>query len=337
MLPAPSLSIVIPYYNEPDWIQVVVADVLTAIDRSPFELADLIVVDDGSGEPARAALDRLARERPVCVVRQENAGRFAARVTGVRAAGGDLVLLLDSRVSIRPDALSFVTSEFARTGPAPVWTADVDQDLKGNPFARLIRLMEFLAWRDYMAAPRTLSFGVEEFDRYPKGTTCFLAPRHLLLDAVAEFTTMYEDLREANDDTVLIRSIAEHAPINISPGFSCLYRPRRAARPFVRHTYHRGSVFVDGYARPGTRFFAVIAAFYPTSLLAVTLAVRHPLRALRLSPLAVLAAAAGGYGARRSREDAAAVAMVGPVWLVAYALGMWRGLGLALTGRLRRA
>jgi glycosyltransferase involved in cell wall biosynthesis len=334
---ASTLSVVIPYYNEPDWIRIVVADLMAAVERSPFELADLIIVDDGSGEAGRAALERLAREHPVRIVRQENAGRFIARITGIEATAGELVLLLDSRVSIRPDALSFVAAELERTGDAPVWTADVDQDLTGNPFARLIRLMEFLAWRDYMATPRTVSFGLEEFDRYPKGTTCFLAPRQLLLDAIAEFTTMYEDLREANDDTVLIRSIANRAPINISPGFSCLYRPRRAARPFVRHTYHRGSVFVDGYARPGTRFFAVIAAFYPASLLTVALAARHPLRTLRLSPVVMLAAAGAGYSARRSRADAAAVAAVGPVWLLAYALGMWRGLALALMNRVRRA
>jgi glycosyltransferase involved in cell wall biosynthesis len=333
----PSLSVVVPYYNEPDWIAIVIADLLTAVERSPLELVEVIIVDDGSGEAGRRALGELPESGRLTVLNQANAGRFAARVNGIEAASGDLVLLLDSRVSVHPDALAFVAAELERTGSEPAWTADVHQDLSRNPFARIVRLMEFLAWRDYMAEPRTMSFGLEDFDRYPKGTTCFLAPRRLLRQAIDEFTTMYEDVREANDDTVLIRSIAERTPINISPGFSCLYRPRRAARPFVRHTYHRGSVFVDGYGRPGTRFFAVIAAFYPASLVTIALVARHPLRSLRATPVALLGAGAAGYAARRSREDAAAVAVVGPVWLVAYALGMWRGLGLALRSRLRRA
>jgi glycosyltransferase involved in cell wall biosynthesis len=332
----PSLSVVIPVYNEPSWIGPIVDDLVTAVSRSPFEQVELIVIDDGSDEPTQAALRSLEAPFPVRVLRQANSGRFAARRAGMEAATGELVLLLDARVSIDPDALAFVVSEFDRTGQRPIWNAHVEMDLRGNPFGRFWRVIEFMAFRDYMGNPRTTSYGPEEFDRYPKGTTCFLAPREMMLEAVAGFRSYYQDVRDANDDTPIIRALAEQQPINISPGFSCLYRPRESLGPFVRHAFHRGGVFVDGYGRPGTRFFAVIAAFYPLSLLTVVLAVRRPRQALAVAAAAPLAAAGLGVALARPREDSIALATVGPLWLGAFAAGMWRGLWLALRASRKR-
>ena len=313
-----------------------VDDLVTAVSRSSFEDVELIVVDDGSDEPTQAALGALRAPFPLRVLRQENSGRFAARRAGIEAATGDLVLLLDARVSIEPEALAFVASQLERTGSLPIWNAHVDMDLKGNPFGRFWRVIEFMAFRDYLGNPRTTSYGLEEFDRYPKGTTCFMAPREPLLNAIAGFRSYYDDVRDANDDTPIIRTLAAAQPINISPGFACLYRPRESLKPFVRHAFHRGGVFVDGYGRPGTRFFAVIVAFYPLSAATLTLAVRRPLRALAAAATAPLAGAGLGAALRRPRADIAALAMVGPLWLFAFAAGMWRGLGLALKARLRR-
>ncbi len=331
---APSLSIVIPVYNEPRWIGPVVADLVRAIERAPFAPVELIVVDDGSDEPTQAALSRLTVPFALRVLRQPNRGRLAARRAGLEAASGDLVLLLDARVSIHPDALAFVASQLSDGDPLPIWNAHVDIDIAGNPFARFWRVIEFMAFRDYFANPRTTSYGLDEFDRYPKGTTCFLAPRAMLLEAMGAFTSYYEDERDANDDTPIIRALAARQRIGISPGFRCLYRSRESLRPFLRHTFHRGGVFVDGYGRPGTRFFAVIVAFYPVSVVALALGLRRP--RLGLSAAAAMPAAGAGLavGLRRPRGDVLALAMLGPLWLLAFAAGMWRGLWLALRPRL---
>jgi glycosyltransferase involved in cell wall biosynthesis len=332
----PTLSIVIPVYNEPRWIGPVVDDLVTSVSRAGFEDVELIIVDDGSDQPTQQALGSLRTPFPTRVLCQANGGRFAARRAGTEAATGELVLLLDARVSIAPDALAFVAAQLNGNDRLPIWNAHVHADLHRNPFARFWSVIEFLAFRDYLGNPRTTSYGLEEFDRYPKGTTCFLAPRELLLDAMSGFRSYYEDTRDANDDTPVIRSLAARQRINISPGFSCMYRPRTSWRPFMRHAYHRGGVFVDGYGRPGTRFFAVIAAFYPLSAISLALAIRHPRRALPAIAAAPLAGAAAGFGLKRARADTAALATVGPLWLCAFAAGMWRGLCLALRARLRR-
>jgi hypothetical protein len=331
---APTLSLVIPLFNEPDWIPVTVADAVRAVERSSFSDPELVIVDDGSDEATQAVLAQLRAPFPLRVIRQENKGRFQARRTGIEAARGELVLLLDARVSLHPDGLCFIYERLDGSGRLPIWNAHCDIDLRGNPYARFWNVLTEVAYRDYCANPRTISYGIEEFDRYPKGTGCFLAPRQALLEAIASFRSNYSDTRDANDDTSVIRTLAEAQPINISPGFSCLYRSREAFLPFLRHAFHRGVHFVDGWSKPGGRFFGVIVAFYPLSALAVALGVRRP-RLMLAGALAVpLASAGAGAALRRSRSDCAALALLTPPWLGVYAAGMWRGLLLLVRARL---
>ena len=131
----PSLSIVIPVFNEPEWIGRVVGEAVVAQQASGFADAEVVIVDDGSDAPTRAALAALDVPLPLRVIRQDNAGRFAARRTGIEAARGDLVLLLDSRVSLHPDALAFVAGTI-RDGELPAWNGHVEIELEGNAFAR---------------------------------------------------------------------------------------------------------------------------------------------------------------------------------------------------------
>lgn len=329
----PTLSVVIPVYNEPVWIGRAVADLGEAIARSKLPLAELIIVDDGSDDETQAALRSLSSPFEPRVLRQPNGGRLAARRTGIEAASGDFVLLIDSRVSIRPDALEFVAQGLRPEQPLPVWNAHVDIDLDRNPYGRFWDVLTQWAFRAYTDNPRTTSYGLEDFDRFPKGMTCFLAPRDRLLKAINGYHSYYEDPREANDDTPIIRTLAADSPINISPGFSCLYRSRTSLPSFLRHAFHRGSVFVDGYGRPGTRFFPIIAAFYPASVIALLYGAHRP----RLLPAGVALASAGGAGValvrRRSGADVWALATLGPLWLSVFAAGMWRGLWLALQAR----
>jgi len=332
----PSLSIVIPVYNEPSWIGRAVADAVEAVRRSPFADVEMVVVDDGSDAPTREALDALETPFALRVLRQENAGRFAARRAGVEAASRELVLLLDSRVSLRPEALSFVAGRMAADATELVWNAHVDIEVTGNPYARFWNVLTEIVFREYFARPRTTSFGPREFDRFPKGTTCFLAPRADLLAAIEGFRPLYADMHRVSDDTHMIRGIAERRRINISPGFSCLYRGRTSLRGFLRQAHYRGSTFVDGFLRPGTRFFVPLVLFYPVCALVVAALARRPRLALAAAAVAPAAAGAAAAAARRPPADVAAIAALGPPWALAYVAGVWRGLASAVTGLARR-
>jgi hypothetical protein len=205
-----------------------------------------------------------------------------------------------------------------------VWNGHVHVDSESS-FGMFWSLLAELAWRDYFDNPRTTSFGAEEFDRFPKGTSCFLAPRELLLLAFAGFETRYRDLRLANDDTPILRALAAGTPIGISPRFACNYAPRTSLGRFFRHAIRRGAVFVDGHGTPESRFFPAVAAFFPASAAVVVAALRRPAIVPAALAACGLAAAAYGLHARRSPRELAVLATVTPLYAVGHGIGMWRG------------
>ena len=320
----PDLSVVMPVHNEAGHLGRTIDALSVAVARSPLSV-ELVVVDDGSMDgSAEAVADAVAERLPLRIVSQPNLGRFAARRAGVEAASATYVFLLDGRVSIEPDALVFVAPRLA--DGQRVWTGHVHVEAGRNLYGIFWQLLAELAWSDYFGDPRTTSFGVEEFDRFPKGTGCFIAPRDLLLEAIDAFRTRYADLRHANDDAPMIRWIAARERVHVSPLFGSAYEPRRTSRAFVRHSLHRGVVFVDGHGRRESRFFPVVVAFYPVSALLALAALRRPIFAARAMALAALGAAALGIAYRRKPLEVLALGLLTPVYAVFHGSGMWRGL-----------
>jgi hypothetical protein len=164
---------------------------------------------------------------------------------GTEAATGDLVLLLDARVSVAPDALRFVSERIEHEHDLPIWSAHIDFN-RESPYGRFWSVIIPLVWWRCYSEPRTTSFGLEDYDRFSKATTCFLAPRSMLLEAKREFSSYYTDTRNVSDDTGLIRLLAARQRINVSPHFACTYsgddngreaQARRPTRP--RASRHR--------------------------------------------------------------------------------------------------
>ncbi|XBQ15685.1 MAG: glycosyltransferase family 2 protein [Oceanicaulis sp.] len=85
----PSLSIVIPAYNEAESIEAVVREALGVFDEA-FDSFEIVVVDDGSADNTADALKALVAEEPrLRVLRHPNrSGKSAALRTGMMAARG---------------------------------------------------------------------------------------------------------------------------------------------------------------------------------------------------------------------------------------------------------
>ncbi|MBM4345998.1 MAG: glycosyltransferase family 2 protein [Deltaproteobacteria bacterium] len=97
--PLPTLSVVMPCYNERETIRAIVAQVLA----QPFAI-ELLIVDDGSKDGTRDILAELARDHPqVKVLLQErNQGKGAALRRGFQEATGDVVLVQDADLEYDP-------------------------------------------------------------------------------------------------------------------------------------------------------------------------------------------------------------------------------------------
>lgn len=93
------VSIIIPCYNSGQYLQEAVESAL----NQTFQNIEVIVIDDGSVEPAtERALDLIARNNEVRLLRQENQGPSSARNFGIRECLGEYFLPLDADDLIEP-------------------------------------------------------------------------------------------------------------------------------------------------------------------------------------------------------------------------------------------
>jgi glycosyltransferase involved in cell wall biosynthesis len=104
---APLLSILIPVYNEEEFIRAVLQRVLAAplpISGPPDR--EVIVVDDASTDGTREALEDFAREHPyapIILLRHErNRGKGAAIRTALAKARGEFVIIQDGDLEYNP-------------------------------------------------------------------------------------------------------------------------------------------------------------------------------------------------------------------------------------------
>jgi glycosyltransferase involved in cell wall biosynthesis len=328
-----SLSVVMPVHNEAAHLPATIDALVAAAARSALTV-ELVLVDDGSTDGSAQAAEAAAGERlPVQVLSREQEGRFKARRAGVSAATSDIVLLLDARVRLHPDSLRFLGD--ALSADTPVWNGHVVPQIEGNPFGAFGNVLVHIAWAEYFDEPRSVSFGLEDFDHFPKGTGCFVAPRELLLEAMDEFSPRVSDWRLVSDDTQLIRWIAARQRIHLSPEFGCDYQPRSSLRAFVGNALYRGSTFLDGHGRRESRFFPLVAAFFPLSAGLVVLVLRRPVAAPVLAAVTAGVAGAAAARARRPAFETLSFAALAPVYAVAHGTGMWRALAALARERLR--
>ncbi|MDH3347368.1 MAG: glycosyltransferase [Desulfobulbaceae bacterium] len=95
----PKVSIIIPYYNQSEYIEETVASAKSV----NYPNVEIIVVNDGStSEQANQIFDSL---EGVIKVKKENGGLSSARNAGIAEASGEFVIPLDSDDLIHPDYL----------------------------------------------------------------------------------------------------------------------------------------------------------------------------------------------------------------------------------------
>lgn len=159
------VSVVIPFFNLPQYI----GEAVVAAAASDYRPIEIVVVDDGSDDPAApAALERLADLAgglPCRLVRQENAGLAAARNRGAEEARGEFILFCDADDRVEPSFAGRAVRIMRRWANVhlvysweryfglsgdfwPNWNLEFPYLLAHNmcPSRPLVRRASFLAW-----------------------------------------------------------------------------------------------------------------------------------------------------------------------------------------------
>jgi biofilm PGA synthesis N-glycosyltransferase PgaC len=103
------VTVLIAAYNE----ERVIARTLEYLLRSEHPIGEILVVDDGSTDATSAAVRSVADRDPrVRLLRQDNAGKWAALNRGFAAARHEIVVTLDADTLFTPQTVSALVAQF---------------------------------------------------------------------------------------------------------------------------------------------------------------------------------------------------------------------------------
>jgi hyaluronan synthase len=143
----PSVSIVIPAFNEEDGIAATI-DACFASDY-PRDKFDVVVVDDGSSDKTWERMLEARDRNPsvVCIRFHSNRGKRAAMAEGIRRSRADICAFVDSDSVLEPDALARLVADFGdpRVG-AVVGHADA-LNKTANWLSRMQQVRYYVAFR----------------------------------------------------------------------------------------------------------------------------------------------------------------------------------------------
>lgn len=131
------LSVVIPTYNEPERLLAAVQS-LALQDYHP-QAVEIIVVDDASPVFDPDPIEKAAAPFTLRIIRHAtNQGRARARNTGIRAANGEVVLFLDSDMTVEPGFLHAHAEAHCQPGTVAIGHIRFGAQIPDNSLTRYL-------------------------------------------------------------------------------------------------------------------------------------------------------------------------------------------------------
>jgi dolichol-phosphate mannosyltransferase len=102
-----AISVVIPAKDEEDSLPLIVARIVEACAAANLRLADIVLVDDGSGDGSWRVMTELAAENGIvqAIRLRRNFGKATALMVGIGACTGDVIITMDADLQDDPDEI----------------------------------------------------------------------------------------------------------------------------------------------------------------------------------------------------------------------------------------
>lgn len=117
------LSIVIPVYNEGDFIESALKRVVSV--KTPGFKKELVIIDDGSKDKSPQILKRIVPKikgvKVILICKEKNEGKGSALKTGLLKTTGDIVLIQDADLEYDPNDYVLLLEPFLKDGADVVY------------------------------------------------------------------------------------------------------------------------------------------------------------------------------------------------------------------------
>jgi len=261
--PHPSLSLIVPLYNEEDNLQLLVESVFAVLAEDPNFL-ELLLIDDGSSDRTAALALRLAnRERRIRLLSHDrNRGLGAAIRTGLEKAYGELILYTDGDLpfdfKLIPQLLTLATPDNVVVGCRTNHGDGAYRWLLSKGYNLLCRYLLGLHLRDVNFACKIIPR--RALSRLQLNSEGSFVDAELLLEcrrqglAMTEFPLAYypriRGKSTLSRPKVILGILAEMVAYLFRPSYICYWKCRQAILPSRSHSV-RSLLFGSGssYAR----------------------------------------------------------------------------------------
>lgn len=263
-------SIIIPTYSGVKTISKTFESILSQI--TPSIVLELIIVIDGPNKALGELCNTFEKKFldkgvPTIIKRfKTNRGRFIARLEGAKLANYDQLLFIDDRVEIGSNYLT----KLSRTAEDFIMPDVEENTLDSRPISYTIKQIRRAAYKGKWGTKfKDFYVTKENFERSPKGTTSLWVNKKAFVAACDNVKEKILGKKYVNDDTRILRAVIDAGhKILKSCDYKIYYNPRTDLKSEVKHLIGRGTLFIDYYSKPGTRFFPLFLGFY-TGLIAL--------------------------------------------------------------------
>ena len=247
----PLVSVIMTHYDRPQYF----LQALESVKDQDYQNFEVIVVDDGSSQPAsHAMLESLKGEfkrRKWKIIKTENRFVSAARNTGVRASRGKFIIFVDDDNALLPGAISTFVSAITHSN------SDLCTAIPRNFYGRHVpgsNRFNYAGWLPLGASPDVCFF------ENVIGDTCSIY-RRTVFEKVGYFLEKFGNTAE--DYEFFVRIMLRNLKTRVIPEPLFWYRVSTQGRYRSSHYYNNHLPVLDAFTKSK---FKGLESFYKLAL-----------------------------------------------------------------------